>query len=244
VLADFSEQGRIIREDAPVIPGVELSQFLHDIGPAVYFIVPLIIFTETGLMLGFFLPGDSLLFTAGALAGLGIIDVNIFLLCMLLFVAAVIGNSTGYLIGKYGGRRLFRKKDSKIFKKEYLRQAEAFYDKHGGKAVILAQFMPIIRTFNPVVTGISKMHYVKFITFNMIGAFLWAVCVTLLGFFTFRAFGELIDPEKIDMYLLPIIVLIVLISISPMIVHVLRDPKARKAIAAKIRNIFKRSKVE
>jgi membrane-associated protein len=225
-----------------MIPGVELSQFLHDIGPAVYFIVPLIIFSETGLMVGFFLPGDSLLFTAGALAGLGVIDVNMFLLCALLFIAAVLGNSTGYLIGKYGGRRLFRKKDSKVFKKQYLEQAEVFYDKHGGKAVILAQFMPIIRTFNPIVTGISKMHYVKFITYNVVGAILWTIGVTLLGFFIFLAFGELIDPEKIDMYLLPIVFLIVLISISPMIVHVLRDPKARKAIANKIKNIFTRKK--
>ena len=193
-------------------------------------------------MVGFFLPGDSLLFTAGALAGLGVIDVNIFLLCALLFVAAVVGNSTGYMIGKYGGRRLFNKKDSKVFKKEYLQQAEAFYDKHGGKAVILAQFMPIIRTFNPIVTGISKMHYVKFITYNIVGAILWTIGVTLLGYFSFLAFGELIDPEKIDMYLLPIVFLIVLISISPMIVHILRDPKARKAIGAKIKKVFTRNK--
>lgn len=221
-----------------MLPGISLSEFLHQIGPAVYFLVPLIIFAETGLMIGFFLPGDSLLFTAGALAGLGVIDVNIFLLVVLLFVAAVVGNSTGYLIGKKAGRKLFRKPDNKILKKEYLVQAEQFYEKHGGTAVILAQFIPIIRTFNPIVTGISKMHYVKFITFNMIGAFLWTVGVTLLGFFSFKAFGQMIDPEKIDMYLLPIIVLIVLISISPAIVHILRDPKKRTAIANKIKSLF------
>ncbi len=189
-------------------------------------------------MIGFFLPGDSLLFTAVALAGLGVIDVNIFLLVAFLFVAAVAGNSTGYLIGKKAGRRLFRKPDSKVFKKEYLEQAERFYEKHGGTAVILAQFIPIIRTFNPIVTGISKMHYIKFITFNMIGAFLWTVGITLLGFFSFKAFGQMIDPEKIDMYLLPIIVLIVLISIAPAIIHVLRDPKKRAAVSSKIKSLF------
>ena len=221
-----------------MLPGISLSEFLHQIGPAVYFLLPLIIFAETGLMIGFFLPGDSLLFTAGALAGLGVIDVNIFLLVALLFVAAVAGNSTGYLIGKKAGRRLFRKPDSKVFKKEYLEQAERFYEKHGGTAVILAQFIPIIRTFNPIVTGISKMHYIKFITVNMIGAFLWTVGITLLGFFSFKAFGQMIDPEKIDMYLLPIIVLIVLISIAPAIIHVLRDPKKRAAVSSKIKSLF------
>jgi len=185
-------------------------------------------------MVGFFLPGDSLLFTAGALAGLGVIDVNLFLLIALLLVAAVAGNSTGYLIGKHAGRRLFLKKDSRLFKKEYLQTAEDFYEKHGGKAVILAQFMPIIRTFNPIVTGISKMHYLRFITFNVIGAALWTIGVTSLGFFSFKAFGQLIDPEKIDMYLLPIVFLIILISISPAIIHVLRDPKKRAAIKQKL----------
>jgi membrane-associated protein len=200
--------------------------------------VPLIIFSETGLMIGFFLPGDSLLFTAGALAGLGVIDVNLFLLIALLFVAAVAGNSTGYLIGKHAGRRLFRKKDSKFFKKEYLRTAEEFYEKHGGTAVILAQFIPIIRTFNPIVTGISKMHYLRFITFNVIGAVIWTVGITLLGFFSFKVFGKLIDPEKVDLYLLPIIFLIISISILPAIIHILRDPKKRHAIVKKFESIF------
>jgi membrane-associated protein len=192
-------------------------------------------------MVGFFLPGDSMLFTAGALAGLGIIDVNLLLLTTLLFVAAVTGNSTGYLIGKHAGRRLFRRKDSKIFKKKYLEQAELFYEKHGGKAVILAQFMPIIRTFNPIVTGISKMHYIKFITFNVIGALAWTVGITLAGYFSFRAFGKLINPEKIDVYLLPIIMLIVLISISPALIHILRDKNRRATIAEKIKKMFSKS---
>lgn len=222
-----------------MLPGIELSEFLHDIGPAVYFILPLIIFAETGLMIGFFLPGDSLLFTAGALAGLGIIDVNIYILSIILFLAAIVGNSTGYMIGKHAGRKLFKKKDSKIFKKEYLDQAEIFYEKHGGKAVIFGQFIPVIRTFNPIVTGISKMHYLKFITYNIIGALLWTVGITLIGFFSFKIFGNLIDPEKIDMYLLPIIAIIVIISILPGIIHILKDPKNRTAISNKFKSIFK-----
>ena len=222
-----------------MLPGIELSEFLHNIGPLVYLLVPLIIFSETGLMVGFFLPGDSILFTAGALAGLGVINVNLFLLVTLLLIAAIAGNSTGYLIGKHAGRRLFKRKDSRFFKQEYLHTAEEFYQQHGGKAVMLAQFIPIIRTFNPIVTGISKMHYLRFIAFNVIGAILWTIGVTLLGFFSFRAFGQLIDPSKIDMYLLPIIFLIVLISISPAIIHILRDPKKRQAIAKKFRSIKK-----
>ena len=223
-----------------MIPGVELSQFLHDLGPLVYLLVPLIIFSETGLMVGFFLPGDSLLFAAGALAGLGVIEVNLFLLIVLLFVAAVAGNSTGYLIGKHAGRRLFRKKDSRFFKQKHLDTAEKFYEKYGGMAVILAQFIPIIRTFNPIVTGISKMHYLRFIAFNIIGAVLWTVGMTLLGFFLFKAFGRLIDPEKIDLYLLPIILLIIFISIIPAIIHILRDPKKRAAIANKFKSVIRK----
>ncbi|MCL2280679.1 VTT domain-containing protein [Candidatus Saccharibacteria bacterium] len=217
-----------------MIPGVNLSQFLGDLGPLVYLIAPLIIFSETGLMIGFFLPGDSMLFTVGALAGLDIIHVNLVLLIALLFLAAVVGNSTGYFIGKQAGRRLFKKKNSRFFKQEYLLTAEGFYEKHGGKAVILAQFMPIIRTFNPIITGISKMHYLRFIAFNIIGAVIWTIGITLLGFFSFKAFGQLIDPEKIDMYLLPIIFLIVFISILPAVIRVLGDKTKRVAIKNKL----------
>ncbi len=205
----------------------------------IYVLVPLIIFAETGLMIGFFLPGDSILFTAGALIGLGTIhNINIWILIPILFVAAVLGNSCGYLIGKHLGRRLFRRKDSRFFKKKYLEQAEKFYDAHGASAVILAQFIPIIRTFNPIVTGIGKMHYLRFILHNVIGAFIWTIGITLLGYFSFRAFGHFIPPEQIDKYLLPIIALIILISISPAIYHVLKDKDRRTAIVQKFRGIF------
>ena len=226
-----------------MIPGVNLSEFLAGLGPLIYLLVPAILFAETGLMIGFFLPGDSILFTAGALIGLGTIaNVNIWLLIAIFFVAAVAGNSVGYEIGKRLGRKLFDKPDSRFFKKKYLHDAEKFYAKHGELAVILAQFMPIIRTFNPIVTGIGEMNYRRFITFNMIGAAVWTMGVTCLGYFSFRAFGHFINPAEIDKYLLPIIALIVLISISPMIVHVLKSRERRAAIAEKVRGIFTRKK--
>lgn len=214
-----------------MIPGIELSTVLEIMGYG----VAAIIFAETGLMIGFFLPGDSLLFTAGALVGLGKIPVNIWILAGIFFAAAVAGNTCGYLIGKHFGRKLFKKKDSKIFKQRYLLEAEKFYEKNGAKAIILAQFMPIIRTFNPIVTGISKMNYAKFIRYNVIGAFLWTVGISVSGYFIFSVFGSLMDPADIDKFLLPIIVLIVLISISPAVYHILKDPKKRKAIFQKVK---------
>jgi membrane-associated protein len=213
-----------------MIPGVDLSTVLSVLG----YSVALIIFAETGLMVGFFLPGDSLLFAAGALTGTGLLDVNIYLLAALFFVAAVAGNTTGYLIGKHGGRRLFRRPDSRIFKQKYLTMAEEFYEKHGAKAVILAQFVPIIRTFNPIVTGISRMHYWRFILFNVIGALIWTVGFTLAGYFLFQAFGQLIDPTKIDLYILPIILLIIILSFLPAMIHLLKNQSNRDKIKALI----------
>jgi len=219
-----------------MIPGVDLTTVLTIMGYG----VALIIFAETGLMVGFFLPGDTLLFTAGALAGIGQLDVNIWLMAGLFFVAAILGNSTGYLIGKHGGRKLFRKPDNKIFKHKYLESAEKFYEKHGTKAVILAQFVPIIRTFNPIVTGIGKMHYVKFISFNIIGAFFWAFCITIAGFY----FGQLIPAAMVDIYLLPIIATILFVSLLPAIIHVLGSPQKRTAIITKVKSIFQKAPKE
>jgi membrane-associated protein len=219
-----------------MIPGVSLEVVLSVLGYAVC----LIIFAETGLMVGFFLPGDSLLFTAGALTGLGVLPVDIALLSILFFVAAVLGNSVGYLFGYKVGRKLFRKKDSRIFKQEYLRMSEQFYEKHGPIAVVLAQFMPIIRTFNPIVTGISKMNYLKFIAYNIFGALIWTVGFTLAGYYLFKTFGYLIDPEQIDLYIMPLIVLIVILSLLPAIIHVLKDKKRRGLIFTKVKGIFKK----
>lgn len=179
-----------------------------------------IIFAETGLLVGFIFPGDSLLFTTGILASQGYL--NIFVLIPLLFAAAVIGDSVGYTFGHKVGRRLFERKESFFFRKDHLLKAEAFYEKHGGKTIILARFMPFIRTFAPIVAGISKMHYQTFLTYNLIGGVLWAVGIPLLGYFL----GKVIP--DVDRYLLPIIGFIVVVSVAPPIVELLKTKKQRE----------------
>lgn len=141
-----------------------------------------IIFAETGLLVGFFLPGDSLLFTAGLLVSTGKMPVNIWLLMGMLMLCAFVGNQLGYYIGLKAGPAIFNKPDSKIFKKQHVDSAHAFFEKHGGKALILARFVPIVRTFVPVIVGVAKMDMRKFVLFNAIGAILWAGGVTLLGY--------------------------------------------------------------
>ncbi|HEX5499624.1 MAG TPA: VTT domain-containing protein [Thermomicrobiales bacterium] len=167
----------------------------------------LVIFAETGLLVGFFLPGDSLLFTAGLLASQHVLDIR--WVVMGCFVAAVAGNATGYSIGRRFGRSLFRRPESLLFKPEHLQRAEAFFEEHGGKAIVLAQFIPIIRTFTPVVAGISALPYRRFFMFNVVGAILWAIGVPVAGF----NFGRVIPNP--DRYILPIVGLIILISVLP-----------------------------
>ncbi|MHA7269785.1 VTT domain-containing protein [Arthrobacter sp. HLT1-20] len=142
-----------------------------------------IIFAETGLLVGFFLPGDSLLFTAGLLVSTGAMPVNIYVLMGMLIVSGFVGNQLGYYIGYKAGPAIFNKPDSKLFKKQHVDSAHAFFEKHGGKALILARFVPIVRTFVPVIVGVAKMDMRKFLLFNAIGAVLWAGGVTYLGYF-------------------------------------------------------------
>ncbi len=174
-----------------------------------------IIFAETGLLVGFFLPGDSLLFTAGFLASQDYL--NIYLLMGVSFVAAVVGDATGYAIGHRVGRRLFRKPESLLFKPDHLDRAEAFFIKHGGKAIIIARFLPIVRTFIPVVAGVGAMSYSRFLSYNVIGAVLWAMGVTLAGYFLGSAI------PSVDRYLLPIILGIIIVSVLPTAIHVWRE---------------------
>lgn len=179
-----------------------------------------IIFAETGLMLGFFLPGDSLLITGGVFAAKG--DLDIALLCTLLFFAATIGNTVGYFFGHKVGKKLFHRKDSRIFKKEYVESAQVFYKKYGGKAIILARFMPIIRTFAPIVAGIADMDFMTFTIYNIIGSLLWAVGLTLVGFYL----GTLV-PDK---YFEVIIFTVIIVSLLPAIYHTFKSAGARQKI--------------
>lgn len=206
----------------------DLAQIIRTVG---YVGVFLAVFAESGLFFGFFLPGDSLLFTAGFLAGQGVF--NLPLLAVLCALGAVLGDSVGYTFGKRVGKKLFEKKDSRFFKKQHLMKAHAFYEKHGGKTIILARFMPVVRTFAPIVAGTADMTYGKFLSYNVVGGILWAVGLCVMGYVLGHAIP---DPDK---YLLPIIALIVFISIAPALWHAWRDPETRKGILALVRKYSK-----
>lgn len=186
-----------------------------------------IIFAECGLLVGFFLPGDSLLFTAGFLSSQGFL--HIWILLPLVFIAAIVGDNTGYFIGTKLGPRIFTKKDSLFFRQENARKANAFFEKHGGKAIILARFVPVIRTFSPVMAGVGQMKYHIFFLYDLVGGSLWAIGLTLAGYYL----GQTIP--NVDRYLLPIVAVIILISVLPGIIHLLRDPQFRKQIISYIK---------
>ncbi|MCC3296408.1 VTT domain-containing protein [Arthrobacter sp. zg-Y453] len=161
-------------------PQVFLSE--PAIGPWVVLLVCGIVFVETGLLIGFFLPGDSLLFTAGLLVATGAIQINVWLLILLVALSAFAGDQLGYYIGRKAGPVVFNRPESRFFSRDNVTRAEKFFAKHGGKAVVLARFVPVVRTFTPVVAGVGRMHYPTFIAYNAIGAAVWAVSVTLLGY--------------------------------------------------------------
>jgi membrane-associated protein len=194
------------------MPHFDLEGFIKAVS---YFGVAGVVFAETGLFFGIFLPGDSLLFTAGFLASQG--HLNIVLLCLVCFVSAVVGDAMGYYIGDKMGRRLFTKPESRVFKPSNLLKAQAFFDRHGGKAIILGRFMPIVRTMVPMVAGAGTMPYRRFFSFNVIGAFLWGVCIPLAGYFL----GSTIP--GVDKYLLPIILVIIVVSIAPSAYHIWKE---------------------
>lgn len=197
-----------------------------------YFLISAIVFAESGLLIGFFLPGDSLLFTAGFLASQGFFDIGV--ISGLCFVAAVTGDSVGYAFGSRVGRRLFLRPDSRLFKQEYLLRAEAFYEKHGAKTIVLARFVPVVRTFAPIVAGIGKMNYRTFLTYNLIGGALWALGLTWLGYWV----GDLVP--NVDRYILPVIAIIILLSIMPGVIELLKTPKRRRGSWSTIKRIFSR----
>ena len=209
---------------------MHLETLLPSIG---YLGIFAIVFAESGLLIGFFLPGDSLLFTAGFLASQDIF--NIYFLAIGCFIAAVFGDSVGYAFGLRVGRRLFNREDSVFFHKKNLLKAEAFYEKHGKKTIVLARFLPVIRTFAPIIAGIGRMEYRSFVAFNIIGGFMWAIGLTLAGFLL----GRLIP--DVDKYLLPIVGLIVILSILPQTIHILKDSNHRADIIRFIKSRFNKN---
>jgi membrane-associated protein len=184
------------------------KQILNDLSPYAEIGLILIIFAETGLLIGFFLPGDSLLFTAGILANQG--KMNLAAILIGCFAAAVIGDQVGFTFGSKVGPRLLRREDSKLFKREYVDRTEDFFDRHGAKTIVIARFVPVVRTFAPVVAGVGKMTRRTFLSFNVFGAFIWVFGVTLAGYFLADAIGD-----SIDTYLYPLIGVIIVVSLIP-----------------------------
>lgn len=181
-----------------------------------------VIFAESGLFFGFFLPGDSLLFTAGLLSTT--LGVNIYILAGGAVLMAILGDSVGYYFGKKVGPALFVKEDSFIFKKRYLQKAEEFFAKHGPKSIVLARFVPIVRTFTPILAGVGSMKYKVFLTYNIIGGIIWGGGITLLGYYL----GSVIP--NIDKYLVPIVLVIIAVSFIPVIVGILSEMKAETKV--------------
>ncbi len=206
----------------------DLAQFIQSFGPILgYFVVFGLVFLESGMLIGFFFPGDSLLFIAGFLASQGFFNIGILVLGC--FIFAVLGDSIGYMLGVKLGPKIFAKENSIFFHKKHLLAAQKYYEKNGGKSILLARFIPVIRAFAPVVAGAGKMDYKKFVFFNLFGAVIWAIGVSLAGFYL----GNLIP--DIDKFLLPIIGIIVLVSLLPALHHMLMNAEIRASIIKKFK---------
>jgi membrane-associated protein len=212
----------------------DLTQFITNGG---YVALAAVIFAESGLFFGFFLPGDSLLLTAGLLASRGVF--NIWILLPLLFVSAVLGDNVGYWFGAKAGPRIFNRENSLLFRRKNLLAAKAFYDKHGGKTITLARFMPFIRTFAPIVAGAVGMDYRRFMLFNLLGGVIWAIGVTLTGYWLGSAFGHV---EGLDRYFTLLVLAVIFISALPAMIHVWRE--SRHEIFARVRAVFARPRSE
>jgi membrane-associated protein len=202
----------------------KLMAWLESVKTLAYLIVWSIVFAESGLLVGFFLPGDSLLFVAGFLCSLPNSPLNIAVMAFGCFVAAILGDSLGYHTGHKYGRKLFEKPDSRLFKRKYLVAAQDFFEAKGPLAIVLARFMPFVRTFAPIVAGIASMRYKTFITYNVVGGFLWGIGLTVLGYFL----GALIGPEQLDKYLIPIVLFVMFISLAPSVWHMWHEKQKSK----------------
>jgi len=203
--------------------------------------VLLVVYAESGLLIGFVLPGDSLLFTAGYMVNQEILrlfghPLNIHFFVAAIALMAILGDSTGYAFGHKVGRKLFLKPNSRFFKKKYLEQAEQFYQKHGSLTIVLARFVPIVRTFAPIVAGASKMHYNTFLLFNIVGGALWAAIFTYLGYFA----GEILTKAGVNIEVAAII--IILISVAPMAIHALKQKSTRDKLKYQLSVLFSKGK--
>ena len=200
-----------------------LTELAAQYGVWIYGILFLIIFCETGLVVMPLLPGDSLLFAAGSIAAIG--EMNIHLMVVLLIIAAILGDAVNFVIGKYFGEKLFSNPNSKIFKQSHLQKTQQFYAKHGGKTIIMARFIPIVRTFAPFVAGMGHMSYHHFLAYNVIGGVLWVTIFSYLGYF----FGNLpIVKDNLSLVLIAIIVL----SVLPGIIEIIRHKRAANKAGA------------
>jgi membrane-associated protein len=199
----------------------DLAQTIETVG---YIGLFAIVFAESGLFFGFFLPGDSLLLTAGLLASQGKLDLAI--LVIALPIAAILGDSVGYWFGKKTGPRIFRREDSLLFRRKNLLAAQAFYERHGGKTIVLARFMPFIRTFAPIVAGAVEMRYSRFLFFNVIGGLLWGIGVTAAGYYL----GQSIP--NIDRYFLAVVAAVIVLSALPAMIHLAKEygPPLRRSL--------------
>lgn len=197
---------------------------LNSLGGIAFWVALGIIFAECGILLGFFLPGDSLLFVVGLFIAQGSIEMNIWLACTLLILAAIAGNILGYWIGRAIGPSLFNKPDSRFFRKEYVDKTHEFFEKHGGKAIILARFVPIVRTFITAVAGIAKMDFRKYLIYSTVGAVLWAGLVTIAGYYL----GNI---EFIKKNLELVLIAVVLISVIPIVIEYVRHRRQIKALS-------------
>ena len=200
--------------------GPDLVALLTPYGTVGFWIVVAIIFAECGLLIGFFLPGDSLLFITGMLIASGVMGINIWLASLILIVAAVVGNATGYWIGHTAGPTLFRRPDSKLFRQEYVDKTHAFFERYGARAIVLARFVPIVRTFITAVAGVGRMDFGRYLSFSVVGAVLWAGLVTVAGYLL----GNITFIQKnIEI----ILILIVAVSVIPIVVEAITHRRAR-----------------
>lgn len=208
--------------------GLNLNEVIQTIGVIG---VAAMIFAESGMMVGFFLPGDTLLFSAGFLVQTGVLPVNIHLFVLILVIAAAAGDNTGYLFGKKWGRKLFQKEESLLFHKDNLEKAEKFYTKYGPITIILSNFIPVIRTFAPIVAGISNMKHKYFAAYNLLGVVMWAGGVTYLGYYG----GAFLESKgvNVESLILPVIGIAVLATVVSPFLHLLKDESRRKSLLSK-----------